>query len=112
MSNQIYYGSSYASGGLGGYSLHASDPYLPAAVGSSRHSTDGLAMADIGERASNLSSSQASGLKLSGVDIRGVGGAGSYSVGKIGGGTTSMSWLGVDGAGEAGSKRSAEGERV
>nr|QEX51175.1 zinc finger CCCH domain-containing protein 37-like isoform X2 [Cymbidium ensifolium]QEX51184.1 zinc finger CCCH domain-containing protein 37-like isoform X4 [Cymbidium ensifolium] len=107
MSSQIYYGSTYASGGVGGYSLHASDPYLPAAVGSSRHTTDALTIADVGERASNMSSRQANGLKLPGVEIRGVGGTGSYSVGKNGG-TTSVTWLGVDGVGEAGSKRSAE----
>lgn len=46
------------------------------------------------------------------MEIRGVGGGGSYSLGKIGGAPTSMSWLGVDGLSDVGSKRSAEGERV
>ncbi|XP_020672352.1 zinc finger CCCH domain-containing protein 8 isoform X1 [Dendrobium catenatum] len=108
MSNQIYYGSTYTSGGVGGYTLRAADPYLPSAIGSSRYSTDGFAIADVGERTSSLSSSQTNGLKLSSVEIRGVGGGGSYSLGKIGGAPTSMSWLGVDGLSDVGSKRSAE----
>ncbi|XP_020573217.1 zinc finger CCCH domain-containing protein 37-like [Phalaenopsis equestris] len=108
MSNQIYYSSTYTSGGLGGYTLRAADPYLPTAVGSSRFSTDALTVTDAGERTASLSSSQANGFKLPNVEIRGVGGAGSLSIGKIGGGQTSVTWLGVDGAGKAGSKRSAE----
>ncbi|KAG0454857.1 hypothetical protein HPP92_024149 [Vanilla planifolia] len=108
MAKQIYYGSSYAGGG---YTHRSTDAYLPSAVGSSRYS-DALAIQDVSDRATALYSSQSSGLRLPSAEISIIGGDGSYSVGKIGTGLTSLTWRGTNGLGvpsvDTGLKRSAE----
>ncbi|KAK8943557.1 Zinc finger CCCH domain-containing protein 37 [Platanthera guangdongensis] len=111
MSKQIYYGSSYAAGSGGSYSIRGAEPYLPSAGGSSRYSTDGHAFANGSERVSSLYPTQSNGLRISTAEISGVSVAGSFSARKIGPGMTSV-WRMADGSGvtemSAGSKRSAE----